>query len=60
ATALSLLTWYVYAPQCFSTLAVVKRETGRWQPVAVLAGYLLGMAYVASFIAYRVTLALTG
>jgi ferrous iron transport protein B len=60
ATALSLLAWYVYAPQCISTLAVVKRETGRWQPVVVMAGYLFGMAYLASFITYRVALALSG
>jgi ferrous iron transport protein B len=59
ATALSLLAWYVYAPQCISTLVAVKQETGRWQPVAVMAGYLLGMAYLASFITYRVTRALT-
>ena len=30
ATALALLAWYVFAPQCASTLAVIKRETGSW------------------------------
>jgi ferrous iron transport protein B len=60
ATALSLLVWYVYAPQCVATLGTVRRETGRWQPVAIMAVYLFGMAYLASFITYRVTLALTG
>ena len=60
ATALSLLAWYVYAPQCIATLTAVKRETGRWQPVAIMAGYLFGLAYLASFITYRVALALTG
>ncbi|MDR0457616.1 MAG: ferrous iron transporter B [Burkholderiaceae bacterium] len=60
ATALSLLAWYVYAPQCASTLVAVKNETGRWQPVAVMAGYLFGMAYAVSFIVYRAALAWTG
>jgi ferrous iron transport protein B len=35
ATALSLLAWYVFAPQCLSTLAAVKRETGGWTHAAV-------------------------
>ena len=31
ATALSLLAWYIFAPQCASTLAVIRRETGSWR-----------------------------
>jgi len=58
ATALSLLAWYVFAPQCLSTLAVVKRETGGWRYPLLMAGYLFAMAYVAAFITYRVALAL--
>ena len=54
ATALSLLAWYVFAPQCLSTLATVKRETGGWTMPLVMAGYLFALAYVASFITYRV------
>ena len=54
ATALSLLAWYVFAPQCLSTLATVKRETGGWTIPLVMAGYLFGLAYIASFITYRV------
>ena len=53
ATALSLLTWFVFAPQCLSTLAVVKRETGSWKWVGVMAGYLFALAWTASFIVYR-------
>ena len=53
ATALSLLAWYVFAPQCLSTLATVKRETGGWTMPLIMAGYLFGLAYVASFITYR-------
>ncbi|MDM0104714.1 ferrous iron transporter B [Variovorax sp. J22R24] len=60
ATALSLLVWYVFAPQCLSTLAAVKRETGSWRYVWIMAGYLFGLAYIACWITYRVTLALTG
>jgi ferrous iron transport protein B len=60
ATALSLLVWYVFAPQCISTLAAVKRETGSWRYVWILAGYLFGLAYIACWITYRLALALTG
>jgi ferrous iron transport protein B len=55
-TALSLLAWYVFAPQCLSTLATVKRETGGWLMPAVMAGYLFALAYAASFVTYRVSL----
>jgi len=54
ATACSLLAWYVFAPQCLSTLAVVKRETNSWRYPLIMAGYLFVLAYVASFVTYRV------
>jgi ferrous iron transport protein B len=57
ATALSLLVWYVFAPQCLSTLATVKRETGGWTMPLLMAGYLFALAYAASFITYRLALA---
>ncbi len=60
ATALSLLAWYVFAPQCLSTLATVKRETGGWKMPLVMAGYLFALAYGASFVTYRVALWLGG
>jgi len=60
ATALSLLAWYVFAPQCLSTLAVVKRETNSWRYPLLMAGYLFGLAYLAAFVTYRVALALGG
>ena len=56
ATALSLLAWYVFAPQCLSTLATIKRETGGWKMPLITAGYLFALAYLASFITYRVAL----
>jgi ferrous iron transport protein B len=59
ATALSLLAWYVFAPQCMSTLAVIRRETNSWRTVAVSAGYLFGLAYLAASLTYQITKALT-
>jgi ferrous iron transport protein B len=53
-TALSLLAWYVFAPQCLSTLATVKRETNSWRYPLIMMSYLFAMAYVASFITYHV------
>ena len=58
ATALSLLAWFVFAPQCLATLATVKRETGGWTMPLVMAGYLFALAYGASLITYRVALAM--
>jgi ferrous iron transport protein B len=52
ATALSLLAWYVFAPQCLSTLAVIRRETQSWKWVGISAGYLFALAYLAAFITY--------
>jgi len=60
ATGLSLLAWYVFAPQCLSTLAVVRRETNSWRYPLIMAGYLFAMAYAGSFITYRIALALGG
>jgi ferrous iron transport protein B len=54
ATACSLLAWYVFAPQCLSTLVVVKRETNSWRYPLIMAGYLFALAYIASFITFRV------
>jgi ferrous iron transport protein B len=54
ATACSLLAWYVFAPQCLSTLAVVKRETNSWKYPLIMAGYLFALAYLAAFLTYRV------
>jgi ferrous iron transport protein B len=58
ATALSLLAWYVFAPQCMSTLVTVRRETNSWRYPLIMAGYLFAMAYVAAFATYRIAVAL--
>ena len=59
ATALAVLAWYVFAPMCISTLATVRRETGSMRNVIVLAGYLFGLAYPASFATYQIARALS-
>ncbi len=56
ATGLSLLVWYVFAPQCMATLATVRRELGGWRAPALMAFYLFGMAYAASWLTYRTVL----
>jgi ferrous iron transport protein B len=58
ATALSLLAWYIFAPQCASTLAVIRRETGGWKWMAVTFAYMLALAYAASLVTYNVAVAL--
>ena len=58
-TALSLLAWYVFAPQCLSTLATVKRETNSWRYPIMMAAYLFAMAYLGSWITFRVATALS-
>ncbi len=58
ATGLALLAWYVFAPQCLATLAVVKRETGGWRTPILMATYLFALAYIAAFVTYRAALAL--
>jgi ferrous iron transport protein B len=57
ATALSLLAWYIFAPQCASTLAVIRRETGgtKWMVVTFL--YMFVLAYAASLVTYNVAVA---
>jgi ferrous iron transport protein B len=57
ATALSLLAWYIFAPQCASTLAVIRRETGSWKWMAITFAYMLALAYVASLVTYNVAVA---
>ncbi|MGD9919798.1 MAG: ferrous iron transporter B [Paenirhodobacter sp.] len=58
ATALSLLVWYIFAPQCISTLAVIRREAGgaRWMWLSL--GYMFALAWIASFLTYRIAVAL--
>jgi ferrous iron transport protein B len=60
ATGLSFLAWYVFAPQCASTLGVVKRETNSWRWPLIMFAYMTGLAYLASFLVYRIAVAMGG
>jgi len=59
ASALSLLVWFAFAPQCMSTLAVIRRETNSWRNVGISFGYMFVVAYVASFLTYQIASWLT-
>ena len=60
ATGLSFLAWYVFAPQCVATLGVVKRELNSWKWMWVMVVYMFALAYLASFVTYRIAVALGG
>ena len=47
-TALAFLAWFVFAPQCISTIAVVRRETNGWKWPGFMVGYLFALAYLAA------------
>ena len=56
-TALAFLAWFVFAPQCMSTIAVARRETNGWKwPIFMLA-YLFGMAWVFAGATYWIAVA---
>ena len=58
ATALSLLVWFIYAPQCLSTLATIRRETQSWKQTAFATVYLFALAYLASLLTYQIAVVL--
>ena len=60
ATGLAFLAWYVFAPQCVATLGVVKRETNSWKWMWVMVAYMFGLAYLAAFLTYRISVAMGG
>jgi ferrous iron transport protein B len=57
-TALAFLVWFVFAPQCISTIAVVRRETNGWKWTSFMLAYLFALAYVAAGATYWVATAL--
>ena len=59
ATGMAMLAWYVFAPQCMATLAVIRRETGGWRIPVVTAAYLFMLAYAAAWLAYKITQLIT-
>jgi ferrous iron transport protein B len=58
ATALSLLVWYIFAPQCLATFAVMQRETRSWKWTIVSFSTLLVLAWLAAFVTYQTALRL--
>jgi ferrous iron transport protein B len=57
-TALAFLAWFVFAPQCMSTIAVTRRETNGWKWPGFMLAYLFGLAYLFAGITYWSALAL--
>jgi ferrous iron transport protein B len=57
--AFAYLAWFVYAPQCISTIAVVKRETNSLKATAGFTVYLFGLAYFAAWATYQIALLFT-
>ena len=57
-TALAFLAWFVFAPQCISTIAVTRRETNGWKWPTFMVAYLFALAYVAAGITYWSAVAL--
>ena len=55
ATAFSFLAFYVYAPMCLATLAVIRRETNSLKQTIAIASYLFVLAYLMAWLTYRVT-----
>jgi len=51
-TALAFLAWFVFAPQCISTIAVTRRETNSWRWPLFMVGYLFALAYLAAGVTY--------
>jgi ferrous iron transport protein B len=58
ATALAFLAWFVFAPQCISTIAVTRRETNGWKWPLFMIGYLFTAAYIAAGATYWTAVAL--
>ncbi|BEV02107.1 ferrous iron transporter B [Novosphingobium olei] len=58
ATALAFLAWFVFAPQCMSTIAVTRRETNGWKWPGFMLAYLFGLAYVFAGATYWIAVAL--
>ena len=58
ATALAFLAWFVFAPQCISTIAITRRETNGWRWPLFMVGYLFALAYAAAGITYWTAAAL--
>jgi ferrous iron transport protein B len=56
-TALAFLAWFVFAPQCLSTIAVARRETNGWKWPLFMLGYLFALAYIFAGLTYWLAVA---
>ncbi|NTU90363.1 MAG: ferrous iron transport protein B, partial [Chlorobiaceae bacterium] len=56
ATALSLMVFTLLYVPCVASLGIMKKEVGSWKPVIVFTGYVLLIAWVASFVTYHAAL----
>lgn len=54
-TAFAFLAWYIYAPMCMATLAVIKRETRSTRQTLMITGYLFALAYLFALIVYQIS-----
>ena len=54
ASALAMLAWFIFAPQCASTLGVVKRETNSWRWPLIMFAYMTALAYAAAFLTFHI------
>lgn len=54
-TAFAFLAWYIYAPMCMATLAVIRRETKSARQTVLITAYLFGLAYLFAFVVYQIT-----
>jgi ferrous iron transport protein B len=52
ASLLALIVWFVFAPQCISTFAILRKESGGWRTPLIMFTYTLGLAWVMSFVTY--------
>lgn len=53
ATLASLIVWFIFAPQCISTIAVIRRESGGWMAPSIMVIYTLVLAWVMAFLTFR-------
>jgi ferrous iron transport protein B len=60
ATVAALLVFFVFALQCTSTIVVMARETGSWRWPAFAFSYMLGLAWLASFVTYHLARGILG
>ncbi len=58
-TIAALLVFFMYALQCMSTVAVLRRESGSWKWPAIAFGYMFALAWVLALVARTVVAALT-